>query len=138
MAAIVISSPGGAQTNPGNGYLPYNKIGVFSDSSLYQVSEGNVSGALPNGDLNGLGIDNSNGSYYIGDINGIFSGNFLSFTEDGNIDLAGQNFNLTIQQPDGTISIYNDLITSTTAGILAKYLKNTAFTFWLVLHYYYL
>jgi len=40
MAAIVISSPSGAQTNPTNYYVPYNNGGEFFDSIINQNDDG--------------------------------------------------------------------------------------------------
>lgn len=115
MASITISSPGGG-VNPSNIFLPYNNNGVFADSSLVQNSPFQITAIAPDGASNGLNIDNSNGSYYIGDIDGQHLGNYIQLTEDGNADLKAQNLNITIQQPDGEIKIINDAIISNIAG----------------------
>lgn len=115
MASITISSPGG-RVNPSNIFLPYNNNGIFSDSSLIQNSPFQITAVGPYNSNNGLNIDNSNGSYYIGDIDGQHFSNYIQLTEDGNADLNAQNLNITIQQPDGEIKIINDLIISNTAG----------------------
>jgi hypothetical protein len=122
MASITISSPSGG-VNPTNTFLPYNNNGVFADSSFQQISPLNITAVGVGGVNNGLGIDNSNGSYFLGDIEGLFQNNFIYFNEDGNAEIRGQNLNIILQQPDGNISIFNDLIISNTAGLLSTYLK---------------
>jgi len=125
MAAIVISSPGGAQTNPTNLFIPYNNNGVFSDSALQMVDAFNFGVNDSSFQINGLSIDNTARIYQLGDYQGVGYANSFRCTDDGNTFIDGQSLIINIQQPDGEIRISNDLITSLTAGIFSKYLKLT-------------
>jgi len=123
MASITISSPGGAQTNPTNTFLPYNNNGVFADSALQMISNFNFGVNDASFQINGLSIDNTARIYQFGDFQGVYYGNSIVCSDDGNTYINGQNLTIYITQPDGQISIFNDNITSATAGLLATYLK---------------
>ena len=70
MAAITISSPGGAQTNPTDNFVPYNfGSNYFSDSLLYQNTINDLRTVDVNtGNDQGIIINNDTGNYQFGDI----------------------------------------------------------------------
>jgi len=116
MAAIVISSPGGAQTNPTDSVLPFNNGGVFGDSMLVQYSPTKMyttySAGTP-GAENGLIIDNGNGEYQFGDTDAQYTGNRLIINSpDGELAI---NSSIIILNADNQISL-NGLLTSVSAG----------------------
>jgi hypothetical protein len=110
MAAITISSPGGAKINPTGGFLPYNNNGVFSDSMAY-MSDTNIFNIMAfegSDEVNGLKIDNAIGRYEFGDTQGFYhnsnilidendydvklisSGSvFMEFLENGRLVMSG-------------------------------------------------
>jgi hypothetical protein len=113
MAAITISSPGGAQTNPTDTVLPFNNGGVFGDSMLKQETSSLLyttysASTAPEG----IEIDNGTGSYRFGDIDGNFAGNAIQITPDGNITT---NSSILILSADNEIQL-NGLITAVGAG----------------------
>jgi len=72
MAAIVISSASGAQVNPTNTYLPFNRSGQFKDSPLSSPTGDQLYMFDVNGiNIQGISIDNRLASqqYQFGDIN---------------------------------------------------------------------
>jgi len=115
MAAITISSPGGAQTNPTDTLLPYNNGGVFGDSMLVQSSPtklyASYTAGVP-GAESGLLIDNGIGSYEFGDTDGQFTSARLSISSDGNFNIYSSKL---ILNADNQIDI-NGLLTSVSAG----------------------
>jgi hypothetical protein len=115
MAAIVISSPGGAQTNPTNTVIPFNNGGVFGDSMLIQsiptkiyTSYSSASG----GPASGLLIDNAIGNYAFGDTDAQFTASRLDITSDGTFNIYSSKL---ILNADNQIDI-NGLLTSVSAG----------------------
>jgi len=123
MASISISPIIYPQTNPSLNYLPFNKNGVFKDSLLLQPDNNTIAVLNPDGNDNGLFVNNATNSYFFGDYQGYQSTNCIILRSNGNADLFQNNLNIYINQLDGGISIFNDLITSSTAGLLATYLK---------------
>ena len=108
MAAIVISSASGAQVNPTNTFLPFNRGGEFKDSplrsptidELYMIASDAVN-------LQGLSIDNRAASqkYFLGDFN------------NSNLGTT-----LTLDPIAGTIGFLGTGLTSATAGTNAAHL----------------
>lgn len=123
MAAIVISSNGGAQLNPTSGFLPWNNHGHnFLDSMLYQYNEGmlytisNLS-STESAYVEGLLINNIAGQYIIGDNQGEHESNFIELDDNGSVTNwigANGNFNINMQG-DGDIKISSNAITTPTA-----------------------
>lgn len=115
MAAITISSPGGAQTNPTDTLLPYNNGGVFADSMLVQNSPtklySSYTAGVP-GVESGLLIDNGIGTYEFGDTDSQFAAARLSITSDGNFNIYSSKLRLNA---DNEI-LLNGLITAVSAG----------------------
>lgn len=116
MAAITISSSGGAQTNPTNTRLPYNKNGTFKDSMLYQYTRSILSTTYNVDSVagpQGLMIDNESSRYFFGDIDGAISGAKLD------IDSSDGSFNIyapyVIVNAESEIQL-NGALTSVTAG----------------------
>lgn len=122
MAAITISSPGGG-INPTNLRLPFNSGGVFADSLWSQISPETLCVIGPDNADNGLLINNTNGEYYFGDYQNYVSGTNMSIDNSGSLSLNASNFVIYISSPDAKIEIFNDNITSPTAGLLSTYLK---------------
>lgn len=114
MAAIVISSPGGAQTNPTNLFLPFNRAGVFVDSSLCQFSTNGIQtvDTVTNA-TQGLFINNGTGYYQFGDIDGMFTGANIQIASNGNISISATT--KLILNTNESIEM-SGLITSPTAG----------------------
>jgi len=112
MAAITISSPGGAQTNPTDTRLPFNNGGVFGDSTLQQFATYVIGSIGPTtSSPQGMYIDNINGIYQFGDIDGIFTSSYLSI-------LGGEltiNSSKLIINADNSIEL-NGLLTDVSAG----------------------
>ena len=107
MAAIVISSPGGAQTNPTDTVLPFNNGGVFGDSMLVQANTN-----VLNCQIGGFYIDNNLGNYLFGDFDGVFTSNSIQISPNGNISTNSSNLILSV---DNEIEM-NGLLTSVGAG----------------------
>jgi hypothetical protein len=112
MAAITISSPGGAQTNPTDTQLPYNNGGVFGDSILVQSSPNVLYSILGGGIVEGFYIDNNIGNYFFGDVDGSFAGNAIQINQNGDII---SNSSKLILNVDNLIEM-NGLLTSVSAG----------------------
>jgi hypothetical protein len=112
MAAIVISSPGGAQTNSTDTRLPYNNGGVFGDSMLVQADTNTLYSAINGSNNAGFYIDKSTGTFNFGDFDSYFSGNSIYMTPDGNITSYSSKLFLNV---DDEITL-NGLITSVSAG----------------------
>lgn len=112
MAAITISSLGGAQTNPTDTVLPFNNGGVFGDSMLAQSSPNILYSQFLGGIVGGFYIDNNIGNYLFGDCDGSFSNNRILITPDGNIST---NSSKLILNADNSIEM-NGLITAASAG----------------------
>jgi len=111
MAAITISSPGGAQTNPTDTVIPFNNGGIFGDSMLVQ-SNPNILYSDLSGLIGGFYIDNNFGNYFFGDVDGSFAGNKIEMGSDGSITAYSSRL---ILNADNQIDI-NGLITSVSAG----------------------
>jgi len=111
MAAIVISSSGGAQTNPTDTRLPFNNGGVFGDSMLVQVNTNELYSNL-SGLVGGFYIDNNTGAYYFGDVDGSFTGNKIEMAPNGYIAAYSSTL---ILNADNAIEM-NGLLTSVSAG----------------------
>ena len=116
MAAITITSPGGAQTNPTDTVLPFNNGGVFGDSMLVQSSPTRLHSGYsitePANEI-GLLIDNGIGNYAFGDTGGQFSGTYLNINSaDGNFEVFSSKL---ILNADNQIDI-NGLVTDVSAG----------------------
>lgn len=112
MAAITISSPGGAQTNPTDTVLPFNNGGVFGDSMLQQLAPYIMCSIGPASSApEGIFIDNINGTYQLGDIDAAFTNSYFSI-QGGNI-LANSS-TLTLNA-DSKIEL-NGLLTDVSAG----------------------
>jgi len=113
MAAITISSPGGAQTNPTDTVIPFNNGGVFGDSMLVQETSSklytNYSGSTA---PEGIEIDNGTGTYQFGDMDGAFAGNLIQIKPDGNMSITSSKLILNV---DNLIEM-NGLLTSVSAG----------------------
>lgn len=116
MAAIVITSSGGGTIiNPTDNFVPY-KFGSnqFSDSILYQNSINDLRSIDVNtGNAQGIIIDNDNGNYQFGDIDGVFTGANITVVPDGTININASNklllnTNLSIEM--------TGLITAVSAG----------------------
>jgi hypothetical protein len=115
MAAITITSPGGAQTNPTDTLLPYNNGGVFGDSMLVQSSPNKIYTSYTAGGPgaeSGLLIDNAIGTYAFGDTDAQFTAARLSITSDGNFNIYSSKL---ILNADNQIDI-NGLVTAVSAG----------------------
>tara|TARA_R110000868_G_C10967954_1_gene769344 strand:- start:9392 stop:9808 length:417 start_codon:yes stop_codon:yes gene_type:complete len=115
MAAITISSPGGAQTNPTDTLLPYNNGGVFGDSMLVQSSPNKLYTSYTAGGPgveSGLLIDNAIGTYAFGDTDAQFTASRLNITSDGNFNIYSSKL---ILNADNDIEM-NGLLTSVGAG----------------------
>lgn len=115
MAAITISSPSGG-INPTNLRLPFNRGGVFADSLLKQSTPDVITINNPDGEENGLFINNATNQYNFGDYYGYQAGNAIILDSIGNTYLYQNNLEIYIIQSDGEIKIFNDNITSATAG----------------------
>lgn len=114
MAAIVISSPGGAQTNPTNLFLPFNRAGVFVDSSLYQFSTNGIYTVdTVTGATQGLYIDNGLGNYQFGDLDSVFTGASIQVPSNGNISITAAE--KLILNANASIEM-NGLLTDVSAG----------------------
>lgn len=114
MAAIVISSPGGAQTNPTNLILPFNRLGVFEDSSLQQFTANGIQTIdTATGATQGAYINNDTGDYQFGDIDGVFTGANIQIASNGNISISATT--KLILNTNASIEM-SGLITSPTAG----------------------
>lgn len=112
MAAIVISSPGGAQTNPTDTVLPFNNGGVFGDSMLQQLATYVICSVGPASSApEGIFIDNANGIYQFGDIDGAFTSSYLSI-QGGTLTT---NSSKLIFNADDQIEL-NGLLTDVSAG----------------------
>jgi hypothetical protein len=115
MAAITISSPGGAQTNPTDTVLPFNNGGIFGDSMLVQSSATKIystyTAGVPSAE-SGILIDNGIGTYAFGDTDAQFAGNRLSITSDGTFNIYSSKL---ILNADNTIEM-NGLLTAVLAG----------------------
>jgi hypothetical protein len=114
MAAITISSPGGSIINPTNNFLPYKfSSNQFQDSILFQNSINDLWGVDVNtGNLQGIRINNDDGNYTFGDIEGMFTGSYIQITPDGNVALNGSKI---VLNTNASIEM-NGLITSASAG----------------------
>ena len=113
MAAIVISSPGGAQTNPTDTVLPFNNGGVFGDSMLVQQTSSYLYATYTGSTApEGIEIDNGTGLYRFGDIDGGFAGNAIQLLTDGSIITNSSKLQLNV---DNLIEM-NGLLTSVSAG----------------------
>lgn len=112
MAAITISSPGGAQTNPTDTVLPFNNGGIFGDSMLQQFAPYVIGSIGPTSSSpQGIYIDNNNGIYQFGDIDGIFSASYISI-QGGNFATQSSKLILNV---DNAIEM-NGLLTDVSAG----------------------
>jgi len=116
MAAIVISSPGGAQTNPTDAVFPFNNGGVFEDSMLVQNNPKRMYTTFiagTPGAENGLIIDNGTGEYQFGDTDAQYTGNRLIINSpDGEFSI---NSPLIILNAEAEIQL-NGALTSVSAG----------------------
>ncbi len=116
MAAIVITSSGGGTIiNPTDNFVPY-KFGSnqFSDSLLYQNSINDLRTIDVNtGNAQGIIIDNDNGNYQFGDIDGVFAGAFIGVLPNGTVDISAAN--KLILNTNASIEM-NGLITAVGAG----------------------
>ena len=108
MAAIVISSPSGAQTNPTDTVLPFNNGGIFGDSMLSQASA-NVLGCQ----IGGFYIDNNLGNYLFGDFDGVFTSANIQVLGSGVVSINATS--KLILNTNESIEM-TGLITSPTAG----------------------
>ena len=115
MASITISSPGITLNNVTDNFVPYKfSSNTFSDSLLYQNSINDLRSIdINTGNAQGIIIDNDNGNYQFGDIDGVFTGANISVSPDGTININASNklifnTNLSIEM--------TGLITSPTAG----------------------
>ena len=125
MAAITISSPGGAQTNPTDTKLPFNNGGVFGDSMLKQRNSESLETTFnvnSNVGPQGLRIDNGNAYYQFGDIDGAAGNNLINIDSANNelyiysSNLLSLNASEKIElNADNEISL-NGLLTSVSAG----------------------
>jgi hypothetical protein len=116
MAAIVISSPSGATlNNVTDNFIPYKfSSNSFSDSILYQNSTNDLRSIDVNtGNAQGIIIDNDNGNYQFGDIDGMFTGANMQVSPDGNINITAAN--KLILNTNSLIEM-NGLITAVSAG----------------------
>lgn len=119
MAAITISSPGGAQINPRSPFVPYNNNGVFSDSMLTQSDDYTFFTALNAGnenDVTGLLINNHLGSYQFGDFQGVLNNSFIEIDwNTGSIkNWTSADYEINLLT-DGQIKL-NGSITAASAG----------------------
>lgn len=112
MAAIVISSPGGAQTNPTDTKLPFNNGGVFGDSMLVQANNNTLFSNVFGGDVGGFYIDNNSGTYIFGDVDGTFLQSRILITSEGNMSTNSSKLILNV---DNVIEM-NGLLTDVSAG----------------------
>jgi hypothetical protein len=114
MASITISSPGGAIINPTDNYLPYKfSSNGFNDSILFQNSNNDLWGVDGNtGNLQGIRINNDNGNYTLGDIDGSFTGSYIEILAGGNVSLNGSKILLNA---NSSIEM-NGLLTAVSAG----------------------
>lgn len=114
MAAITISSPGGSIINATDNFIPY-KFGSnqFSDSLLYQNTINDLRTVDVNtGNDQGIIINNNDGNYTFGDIDGMFTGSYIQILANGNVALNGSKLFLNA---NSSIEM-NGLITSVSAG----------------------
>ena len=112
MAAITISSPSGAQTNPTDTRLPFNNGGIFGDSMLSQASA-NVLFTQSIGGTAGVYIDNNLGNYLFGDYDGAFTGANIQVLGSGVVSINATT--KLILNTNESIEM-TGLITSPTAG----------------------
>jgi len=112
MAAITISSPSGAQTNPTDTRLPFNNGGVFGDSMLVQANTNVLFSEISGGIVGGFYFNNSNGTYLFGDVDASFTGNRIQILPGGNIETNSTKLVLNV---DSQIDI-NGLVTAVSAG----------------------
>jgi len=126
MAAITISSPGGAQTNPTNTKLPYNKNGTFKDSMLYQDTRSILSTTYNVDSVagpQGLFIDNESSRYYFGDNDGAISGAHLDIdSSDGSFNCYAPFFVVNAQNE---IQLNGALTSASAGGNAGLHLKLT-------------
>jgi hypothetical protein len=112
MAAITISSPGGAQTNPTDTVIPFNNGGIFGDSMLQQAAPFILTAFNPFSSAgSGILIDNTNGIYKFGDIDGNFNGSYFSSIANINT-ISSEVLRLNV---DNIIEM-NGLLTDVSAG----------------------
>lgn len=115
MAAITISSPGGAQANPTDTVLPFNNGGVFGDSMLVQSSATKIYSTYTAGVSSaesGILIDNGIGTYAFGDTDAQFAAARLNITSDGTFNIYSTKL---VLNADSQIDI-NGLVTAVLAG----------------------
>lgn len=115
MAAITISSPGGAIINPTDNFVPYNfGSNQFSDSLLYQNTTNDLRTVDVNtGNDQGIIINNDTGNYQFGDLDGVFTGANITVVPDGTININASNE--LILNTNSSIEM-NGLITAVSAG----------------------
>jgi hypothetical protein len=114
MASITISTPGGAIINNTDNFLPYKfSSNQFSDSILFQNSINDLWGVDVNtGNLQGIRINNDDGLYQFGDLDGMFIGSYIQITPDGSVAFNGSKLFLNA---NSSIEM-NGLLTSVSAG----------------------
>jgi hypothetical protein len=114
MASITISSPGGSIINPTDNFLPYKfSSNQFQDSILFQNSINDLWGVDVNtGNLQGIRINNDDGNYTLGDIDGMFTGSYIEILANANVALNGSKIFLNA---NSSIEM-NGLLTSVSAG----------------------
>ena len=124
MAAIVISSPGGVQTNPTNYILPYQKNNMFFDSMLCQNDDGSLNtisnSSSPNAQQpQGLLINNQGGQWVLGDIQGEYNGAFIETNGSGEVkNWIGSQADFFLNfATEGNIVINNTDIVKVSAGL---------------------
>jgi len=117
MASITISSPSAAIINPTDNFLPYKfSSSTFGDSILCQNSNNDLWGVDANtGNLQGIRVNNDDGNYTFGDIDGMFTGKYIEILANGNVALNGSKLFLNA---DSSIEM-NGLITAVLAGVPA-------------------
>ena len=115
MAAITISSPGGAIINPTDNFVPYNfGSNQFSDSLLYQNTINDLRTVDVNtGNDQGIIINNDTGNYQFGDLDSVFTGANMQVSPDGTVSISAPN--KLILNADNSIEM-NGLLTSVGAG----------------------
>ena len=115
MAAITISSPGGAIINPTDNFVPYNfGSNQFSDSLLDQNTINDLRTVDVNtGNDQGIIINNDTGNYQFGDLDSVFTGANMQVSPDGTVSISAPN--KLILNADNSIEM-NGLLTSVGAG----------------------
>lgn len=124
MAAITILSPNGG-INPTNLRLPFNRSGVFDDSSLDQFTANGIQTIdTATGATQGAYINNDTGNYQFGDIDNVFHGSTISIQNSGNVAISQED--LTLNMSNISIDPFNlngNLTTSSVGGSSGLHLK---------------